>query len=122
MNVKNKTTGIDVLYIQTERVVVHVSVVQLAASEAALGRPDGGERTEVKGHLRLSLWVSCYRCGLGDTLRSLPAQSCEYPLHFTPPLISEVQLNCYHLLQIIRECRGQLTPKAFHILHILSGA
>lgn len=57
------------------------SVIQVPASKANVRWPDGGRRSEVKGHLRLLVWVPRHWCRLWNTLRPLPAYTCKNLLH-----------------------------------------
>lgn len=56
-------------------------VIQVSPSKTTVCWPDSGGRSEVKGHLRLPVWVPRHWCRLRNALRPLPAYTCERLLH-----------------------------------------
>lgn len=52
-----------------------LAVLQVAASKAAVRRPDRGGGTEAEGHLWLFVGFPRHRCWLGNAVRSLSANS-----------------------------------------------
>lgn len=54
-----------------------ILVIHWTAAPSPAGRPDGGGRSEVEGHLWFQCGLPCHRRGLGQPLRHLHPLTCE---------------------------------------------
>lgn len=59
-----------------------LAVIWRPGAQALASGPDSRGGSEVKGDLRLLLWLPRSRCGFGCCLRHLFAHACKHPVYF----------------------------------------